>query len=238
MFIRLCSSFAAVLFGVAISAGAAGAATKLEIKYKVFPAGTELLPATSVAGKFKTTAPANVYGSSPSGALLTYEFLFWNVNGGTPQTSRKASDSSSGTGRFATAWYLQTGGGGGCKPNCAVATWAFSTTKDAVIANTTPVASVSPSGLWTSPSTTVSTMTTSSNVTVTALASLGASVSKYSQKTIFESWLELPGTPESGKSFSVGADTAPEAVAFYGTHAGLKPLCPPDCGPHKPHTLQ
>jgi hypothetical protein len=211
---RLFPSFGALFLAIVLSGGAASAAGTWTVQYKLFPDGSQgALPNPLVTkGKFTTIAKRTL----PGPPKVTYEFLFWNVNGVSTTsnlTERKLSEPAPPAGKNnATAWYLATGGGGKCAPNCSVATWAFSENQNAVIANTTPVASVSPSSLWSTPSTSVSTETSSPSVTIMARASLGVSP-KFSP--LFQRWQELPKTKIAGSSLTVPADTSAEAIAFY-----------------------
>jgi len=223
MFARCCVSFVTLLLAVALNANSAFAAGSVTVKYRAFPGGAEILPPEVVTGTLTTTAAEHLYRKKAA-----FEFLFWNVTGKLPLTSPKLSDDPATTGTFATAWYLQTGGGGGCTPNCSVATWAFSLDDDAVIANTTPIASVTPGGLWTAPSTTVSTDTTST-VTIAARKTLSVPLE------YFQSWLELPNTAVSGSNLTSAPEGSAEAVAFYRSLPSKPPLpgpCPKGPGGH------
>jgi hypothetical protein len=204
----------------ALSAGAANAAGKVTIKYRIFPGGGNLLPSEVVTGSVTDTAKASLPGTKPG---VTYQFLFWNVDGDLNTNRKMSYTPPSGQPNFATAWYLKESGGGPACTTCAVGTWAFSLTDDKVMTGVTPIGSVSPSGLWTSPSTSASTMTSSPNVTVTARSSISP---PYPAAT-FQSWLELVNTPISGSSFTVPAKTDAEAIGFYKS----PPRPPPKPGP-------
>jgi hypothetical protein len=207
----------------ASTAGVAHAAPgKVLVRYKLFPGGGELLPLVKVTGSFSTTA-ATLPGK--------YLFLFWNKNGA-PQTDAAVSDTpSAGTTDFVTAWYEKKGGGNTpCDPNCAVATWAFDSTNDHVMKGVTPVGSVLPSGLWTSPSTSVSTMTSSPSVTITSRAT----ISPPFPADTFQMWI-APGLMTSGGAVTASPKIDAEAIGFYKTLPRKPPLptpCPtptPDC---------
>jgi len=162
----------------------------------------------------------------------TYEFLWWNVNGGL-DFNRKVGDNLPGS-TFLTAWYIETGGGGPCAPNCSVTTYAFSITEDEVVSGTTPIASVTPPGLWTAPSTIVSTTTTSSSIVITARDTIPVP-----PKTVppekFQYWLGLPPpgtTPPPDVSFTVSAGSSGEEAACYlapnGPIVHVTPCPPPN----------
>jgi hypothetical protein len=217
---------AAVSFvsALVLGAGVACAAGAVTVKYRVFPDGGNLLPPEIVKGSITDTAKENIIG----GDGAKYEFLFWNEDGKL-ETGRKISYTPpGGTKDFLTAWYIKTGSGGQCAPNCAATTYAFSLTGDGVMTGVTPIASVTPAGLWTAPSTTVSTMTTSGPIMITARGSIVPP----SPAATFDSW--LPGKDASGDKFTVQPETDAEAIAFY-TEPHRPPLpqpCPPPDNPH------
>jgi hypothetical protein len=225
---RYCSAALAAAVSVfALQTGIATAAGEVTVKYKVFPDGTELQPKQVIHGSVTETAKNPIPGSKKG---VSFVFLFWDVDG-TLNTNTKMSDTPTGKGNFATAWYLkEKKGGGDCGTSCAVATWAFSLTDDKVMTGVTPIASVSPSGLWTSPSTSVSTVTSSAMVTITSRSS----ISPPYPAAKFQSWQELPNTAVSGSSLSVSAKTDAEAIAFYKSppHRPIPQPCPPPDNPH------
>jgi hypothetical protein len=212
------AALAAVASVFALNAGVAHAAPgTVTVRYKVFPGGAQLLPPEVVKGSVTDTAKTTLYGKKSG---VTYQFLFWNVNG-VPQTNAKMTDApKAGATDFATAWYEKQGVGGKCAPSCAVATWAFSSTDDHVMKGVTPVKSVSPSGLWTSPSTSVSTMTSSPSVVITARPSI---MPPYPGVT-FQMWI---GPMPSGSTVTASANTDAEAIGFYKS----PPRPPPKPGP-------
>jgi hypothetical protein len=220
------------ILAAVLSPGAA-LAGQLTVKWVEFPKGNSLVLSETV-GSLKMTADEHLYqkGEGPNNnTLLTYEFLYWN-KGGTIQTDRTIDDNPGDSDTFATAWYLETGGGQ-CAPNCFGTTWAFSSNDDGLIAGT-PIGSVSPSGLWTTPSTTFST-NASSIIMVDALNRLGPDPNKF-PSPVFQSWLVLSGKPpikpSTSQSFTVTPNTAPDAIAFYLSPPTLppQPKCPnPPC---------
>lgn len=220
---RFCTLFLALVLSIVLCGSSAFAAGKVVITYKPFPTGSpQLLPDETVFGPVWVTAPDHIHKIVKK-KPITYEFLFWDV-GGSSGTSRKVAVAPHGKDTFATAWYLQTGGGGSCTPNCSVTTWAFSLNKDMVISGVTPISSVTPPGLWTSPSTTVSTMTTSPSVMITARASLPPLV----PLPTFVQWLE----PATSFTLTVSADTDGYGIALYrSVMPPIKPHCPPGAPP-------
>jgi hypothetical protein len=208
-------------------------AATLRVGSKEFPSGA-LLPGgefgtiTVAAGPVTLTAPEYVYElSKPPGTLGTvFEFMFWDIDH-TLYSTERATFVPAGTLRLATAWYLpvcvvSTSCGGGGVPT--LTTWAFSLMKYKVLA-ATPIASVTPSTAWTSPSTHVS---TSSAVSVTAQSYLGAHTLA-SGSTTFGSWFVF-GAPSSVKvsalDLTVPAGVSPYAIAFYNqTPPYHKPIC-------------
>lgn len=226
------TSVVSLVLGAVLSAGAARAG-QLKVTWVEFPAGNSLVLTETVGAPLKMKADEYLYQKSGQDALVTFEFLFWN-KGGSVQTDRTIDDDPGGSDSFATAWYLKTGSGGDCPPNCFVTTWAFSVKENTVIADT-PIASVQPNAtpaLWTTPSTIVSTSTTASkDVTINALDQFGG---KYG--FVFNSWLVLSGKPpfkpSTSQSFMVPAYTSPYAIAFYDLLPGPPPCvhkpCPPE----------
>jgi hypothetical protein len=223
-----------LVLGAVLSAGAAWAG-QLTVAWVQFPNGNPLVLTETVESPLKMTADEHLYqkGEGPNNnTLVTFEFLFWN-KGGTIQTDRTIDDDPGNSDNFATAWYLETGGGGSCPPTCFVTTWAFSTKNNTLIANTTPIGSVEPSttpALWTPPSTSVSTSTKASkDVTINALDHLGDP--KFG--SVFQSWLVLSGKPpfkpSTGQSFTVPAYTSADAIAFYSSLPGPCPQQPCIC---------
>jgi hypothetical protein len=200
-----------------LSVGTANAAgTELKVQFKQFPNGNELFPVQIVKGTITATAPEHLYGTSPKGDLITYEFCFCNV-GGTLINSKKVTYTApTGSTAFMTAWYLVTGGGPPC--DAKVTTYAFDVLADAVIVNsgtnvnTTPIASVT-GGVWTTPSTIVGTTTTppSSSCVITARTNIGPPLSM-----VFQNWLELPFTlGTTGVTFTVTPGTCADLVGLF-----------------------
>lgn len=272
---RFCVSFVALALAVVLGAGCARA-SEVTISYKVFPGGTEVpgLKTETATGKGLTvslTAPGigkppvftacSVNASPcPSGDLIAYEFLFWNVNGTiacsttpSPSCSSRFKYTPPDLHGFATAWYQATGGGGNCPPNpalgpptCYVTTYAFSDNKDAVIPNT-PIAWVDPDTqtppAWTSPSTTVSTLSLTGSVTIDAVTYIGEPPGKPPLVPpdcklccfpVFQSWLQLPVTPLTGSSFTVLQYGTQYVIAFFldrGLGCSPGPPPPPTCTP-------
>jgi hypothetical protein len=204
-----------------LNVGEARAAGQVTVKYRVFPNGRNILPPEVIKGSVKSAADSALYGKT---AGVAFEFLFWDIDGRLDTNPNINYAPPGGSKNFATAWYLRTGpGGGACAPHCAVGTWAFNLKNDRVMKGVTPIGSVTPGGLWTSPSTSVSTMT-SGNVAITAQATIAP------PGVAFRRWLELPNTKVSGATLSVPAASDALAIAFYGP----APVVPPKLGPCKP----
>jgi hypothetical protein len=206
-----------------LSAGVACAAGAVTVKYRVFPDGGDLLPPEIVKGTITDTAKEKLVNGS-----ATYQFLFWNEDGKLHPDRTVTYTPPGGTKDFLTAWYIQTSGGPPCAPNCAVSTYAFSLTDDGVMKGVTPISAVNIAGLWTSPSTTVSTTTTSGPIVITARASIVPP----SPAATFDSW--LPRKEASGDTFTAQDGSDAEAIAFY-TEPKRPPLpqpCPPPDNPH------
>jgi hypothetical protein len=203
---RFVLSFVAMTLSLLVSAGLGNAATTLTLNYKAFPSNGNLLNVGTfnVDGAVKLSAPENFYDKG-----VTYEFLFWDLNGSRNIHRDVDFTPPSDPTALATAWYLPTGGGPCPKGQVCdgVTTWAFSLNDDKVIPNT-PIASVTPKGAWTgAPSTSVN---TNLGAVVIAAQPLIPGFGK------FKSWLELPNTAVKGNDLDVGAKGSAAAVAFYG----------------------
>ena len=75
---RFFFSFVAMTLALLVSAGLGNAATTLTLNYKAFPSNGNLLNVGTfnVDGAVKLSAPENFYEKG-----VTYEFLFWDLNG-------------------------------------------------------------------------------------------------------------------------------------------------------------
>lgn len=212
---HLSISLGAAALAVLLGAGVC-TASPVTIKYRLFPSGKALLPKLTVGSPVKTTAAKDLYGP----ASAEYGFIFWNKNGAL-QAGRKV-DVTSGD---ATAWYYPIGGGP-CPTGqtCnVVQTWKFSLPADKVVSGT-PIGSVTPPGLWTSPETSFSTTTSAaSSITVTAANGTAHHLAG------FVDWLQLfATTAKPGLSFSVPAGGSAYAIGFYGSTLSIPPPCIPD----------
>ena len=148
-------------------------------------------------------------------ASTSYVFLFWNVDasatpmhetGGTPDAEQKVTFKapSDDSAFAATAWYLETGGGGGTGGSV----WAFSLNKDEVVANS-PIASISPASAKTGPNS-FSTTSSPDTVEVTAPGLIGGD-------GLFKQWLQFEGDARvKGELLTVPEGGATAAIAFYG----------------------
>jgi hypothetical protein len=152
------------------------------------------------------TAPATL-----SVGGVTYEFLFWNIDAKRDTAATVTFKPGCGVNN-AFVWYL--GLGSGCPPTercpSGVPTWAFSLNQNAVIAKTTPIEEVWPSGAWTGPpSTFVSTDISPESVTIEARPKIDG----YGR---FADWQLLPSESISAREFRVTAGSSAYAIAFYG----------------------
>ena len=201
----------AAAFAASSSAPAAPTSTMV-LSFKQFPSGDPVpnaLAATipvAEGGSVTLTAPAQVFGSSSSGP--SFGFAFWNAGAAIAATPTTTFTAPGGT-FDATAWYFPEGGPGGPGGQPAVSTFAFSTNQDKVLAGTTPIASVTPSGAWAGPpATAVSTTTSPSPVAITASPLIAGS-------GLFKTWLTFGAGSATGKVLTVPANGSSIAIAFY-----------------------
>jgi hypothetical protein len=137
-----------------------------------------------------------------TGSLVTYEFLFWDINA-KPYTSQEVNfQPMCGVPNTAIAVYWPTGGCAGCPPPTTDSVLAYSL-NDAKIIPTTPIGSAT--GGWTPGSTVVTPPTT-----ITALPQIIG----YGN---FKDWdvLGLGSTLSSSSSLSV-TEAGEVVLAFYG----------------------
>jgi hypothetical protein len=203
------------------------------------------------AGKSDTiTAPEYLYQppSSPSGSASYYKFAFWDVGatpgatspvGGTLIVTLKATftSPSAGTVFDATAWYVPTGGPGGCgdplpggKCGTEASVSAFSLTYDTPMTQS-PIGSVTPASAEMSPSTV---STTGVSPTITAEDCLrGVLVgTRCSTNNVFKTWFEIgASTTSPGLAVTVAAGESPWLIAMYDSPPVFHP---PSCFPGPP----
>jgi hypothetical protein len=200
----------------------------MKLSSHVFPSGAVLPGGVSgsalVVGSsvVKLTAPQYVYEPpvAPASSGTVYQFMFWDVAKGLITTAKASFAAPNGTRFAATAWYVPI-----CVASCTgggltfVTTWAFSLTSYKVLP-VTPIASVSPSSAWTSPSKSVS---TASAATISAKQYLGFHSSFAG--TAFGSWFVFGGSgiTVSGLDLGVPAGESPYAIAFYFHYTGPPP---------------
>jgi hypothetical protein len=135
-----------------------------------------------------------------------YDFMFWNIDA-TPYSTEEVSFQTLCTSAStATAWFLELGTGGG---PAAISTWAFSLNHNSVIANTTPIQSVT-NGTWAGGSSTVVDTTGTAPITITALPKIAG----YGR---FMDWQLVPDGPlESGSTLNFKPGSSAWEIAFYG----------------------
>ena len=194
-----------------LSTTAAPSATMV-LSFKQFPSGDQVPDTLSanipvvVGSSVTLTAPQQVFGSASSGP--SFGFMFWNAGPAIQQSSSVTFIAPGGT-FDATAWYIPEGGPGGPDGTPAVSTFAFSANQDKVLAGTTPIASVTPSGAWAGPpSTIVSTTTSTSPVAITAGSLIAGS-------GLFKTWLNFGSGSIAGKVLTVPTNGSSIAIAFY-----------------------
>jgi len=225
MTIKMGSAFLSIWLVAMVGAGAALASGNLTVSYKVIPSNSPVPGTKQVVTPcgWSTLGQKYLYYLNPTTKQTeTFEFMFWNENGNLVTTlpiNFKCTANSSLTG-----WYMQIGDGGPpCTQNssCTLYTYYFSLASNGVIPNLTPIGTVSPSPLWTPGSTTVSTITSASNILVTP---------HYSGKfgPFFQKWIMLGATPSPGPILSVSPNANSYAVGVYGATA--TPLCHPKPG--------
>lgn len=233
--LALCLGVTTVAFMPAVAQAGPLSGTMV-ISSELFPSGAAV--PGGLSGDIKVspgwpatlTAPQYLYQpSTPSGTLGTvYEFMFWNVDSRLIPTEKALFKVPFGyEAPSATAWYLpvcvvaSSCPGGGAS---AVTTWAFSLTKDEVLPEA-PIASVTPTSAWTSPSASVSTATA---VNITAASELGP-YGIATGGTVFSSWFVFGGASAatvSGLDLAVPVGESPYAIAFYNQYTGYhKPIC-------------
>ena len=179
-------------------------------EYRVFPSGNtfkstetvnNIADGTSVtlfdAGPFYETPPPN-----SNYDYCVHTLLFWNV-GGAISSGSSANVTIQGT-TVVTGWYQYSCSPGGNGPS--ITTYAFDADANANMAGTTPIGSVTPSGLWTPGSNSV-TPPTSGDVTIDAKNSIGASK--------FVRWLVFGAGTLSSDDVVIPANSGGFYVAIY-----------------------
>ncbi len=179
-------------------------------EYRLFPNGSTFKPTetfNNIADGTSVTLhdPGPIYEAPPAGSsadYCVYSRLFWNV-AGTISTSASVNVKVQGT-TIATCWYQH-----GCSPGgggVAIVTFAFDVDANTEMAGTTPIGSVTPSSLWTSPSNSV-TPATSGTVTIDAKDSINGKP--------FDKWLLFGAGSASSDDVVIPAKQGGFYIAFY-----------------------
>jgi hypothetical protein len=180
-------------------------AGEVTVKYKSFPSGPTLDKNVISTGCDSATADD----------FPDYQFLFWDNQGAIVWT--KKVDICVGSGdTTATAWYVATGGGGGCpEAGCYISTFAFSIDHDEFLAKGTAISMVSPDSpsVWTTGSSSV--ITADGPESVSAFSSLA--FGKYKAEP-FRYWQQLGASTETtpGIVYHASQNSTAWVVAFYG----------------------
>ena len=179
-------------------------------EYRVFPTGDTFKPTETVnnvaEGTSVTVSDNGPFYEAPpvdSGYdYCIYSRLFWNAAG-------KISSSQSVTATIkgvtvVTCWYQH-----GCSPGgtgTSISTYAFDVAANAAMAGITPISSVTPSSLWTSPSTTV-TVPTSGNAVIDARDSISGKN--------FNEWLVFGAGSVAADKLTIPSKSGGFYIAFY-----------------------
>jgi hypothetical protein len=250
---------AAQAMPAAANGGTATAHAQMQLGTGLFPTGGPVPDGFSgtvpvAAGKSDTiTAPQYLYQppASPSDSPSYYKFVFWDV-GATPAATSPVGGTlfvkpkvtftapSAGTVFDATAWYVPTGGPGGCgdplpgdKCGTEASVSAFSLTYDTPL-TASPIASVTPASAETSAG---AVSTTGVSPTIAAQDCLhGFFVgTRCSTNNVFNTWFRIgASTASSGLNVTVKAGHSPWLIAMYDSPPVFhKPPCipgpPPNC---------
>jgi hypothetical protein len=178
-------------------------------EYRVFPTGETFKPTETVNNITNGTSvtisdPGPFYEAPPEESeydYCLYSRVFWNAAG-----SIKSGGSVNVTiqgNTVVTCWYqhgCSPGGGGN-----AITTFAFDVAQNSVMAGVTPIGSVTPGGLWTSPATSV----TPSNqiITIDAKDTIGS--------IPFSKWMAFGSGSPAGDDVIIPAGGGGFYIAFY-----------------------
>jgi hypothetical protein len=192
------------ILGLLVSMNAASA-TQVTVNFEVYSNG-DLLDSNV------TTSCESATADSFSG----YEFMFWD-NQGVISFTPSVTICPGFTNSVATAWYMETGGGGSCPPSCAIVTLAYSIDNSVFLPPTeTAIALVAPNSpvAWTSPSNSVSTVYAGGEA-ISADSALA--IAPYASEP-FRYWQQLFTTAETpiGIVFQASQYADAYVVAFYG----------------------
>ncbi len=164
------------------------------------------------------TAVPTISQASPTqpGVQLTYNFLFWNVKDSQESAVSKNQTVTKQVGNSAvtaSAWYYQTGPGGGS----GIGVWAFSEVQDMILA-ASPIEQTVPATAQLGPNS----VSNAVAVAIHALQTIGTEV--------FDTWSVFgDGTP-AGRILSVPKSGSTWGIANYRAPATQQPHIDPDLG--------
>jgi len=221
-----------LVLAIVLLASIAASSQTVTVNYKVFNgAPGEVLAPFSI---FQGTPGKNIILGAPKQILVqdpanptkpkTYTFLFWVVPGpplangwfasGGPTTNTEVAFKVPSGGAHTSAWYELVGP---CSAPPCESIFAFSEDDDKRMSGT-PIASVTPSGLW-NPNQTPNYVNESNTnpVVITAKPSM--------ESKKFHLWLQFSTAAISGNTLTVPVKQTTVAIAFYHTYN----LPPPPC---------
>ncbi len=179
-------------------------------EYRVFPTGdtfkaTETINNIADGTSVTVNDPGPFYEAPPANSGLdycVYTRLFWNAAGAIGSAASVNVTVKGST--TVTCWYQH-----GCSPGgggTTITTYAFDVDANAVMAGVTPIGSVTPGGLWNSPSTTV-TVSNSATIAIDAKDSIGAEP--------FTKWMVFGSGSPSGDDVVIPPGGGGFYIAFY-----------------------
>lgn len=179
-------------------------------EYRVFPTGDTFKSTETVnnitEGTTVTVADNGPFYEAPpvdSGLdYCIYSRLFWNAAGAI-KSSQSVTVTIKGA-TVVTCWYQH-----GCSPGgvgTSISTYAFDVVANASMAGVTPISSVTPAALWTSPSTTV-TVPASGNAVIDAKDSISSKD--------FKQWMVFGAGTVAADKLTIPAKSGGFYIAFY-----------------------
>ena len=203
--------------GAMMALGLAGIANaQVNVTYQSFP--TPANPTGQVLNGNKISSGCE---SSIADTYSGYEFLFWD-NQGTISFNSTVDICVGSTSGVATAWYIETGGGGSCPPTCYLTTLAFSIDHNELLVSSTdplvfgtPISLVTPNSpvVWAAPSNTVNTIYGPESIS----AASALAFPPYSAEP-FRFWQQLGTSTETpiGGVYQATQNSTAWVIAFYG----------------------
>lgn len=179
-------------------------------EYRVFPTGDTFKSTETVnnitEGTTVTVADNGPFYEAPpvdSGLdYCIYSRLFWNAAGAI-KSSQSVTVTIKGA-TVVTCWYQH-----GCSPGgvgTSISTYAFDVVANASMAGVTPISSVTPAALWTSPSTTV-TVPASGNAVIDAKDSISSKD--------FKQWMVFGAGTVAADKLTIPSKSGGFYIAFY-----------------------